>query len=202
MEAYRLGGLKPIKFDVRVIAATNRNLWDLVKEGRFREDLFYRLYVVPIEVPPLRERREDIFPLAWHFLKLYNQKYKQCKTLSSELIEILELYSWPGNVRELQNIIERLIVTIDAEVLTPEHLPNNSVYHKGDADDVSFKTSGGLSLSRAKDQVERAILSQALKMKRTTREIASQLGVDHSTVVRKLQKYGLSSAGSHQKKVI
>ena len=71
----------------------------MVKEGKFREDLFYRLYVVPIEVPPLRERREDIFPLAWHYLKQYNQKYKQSKTLSSELIKILESYRWPGNVR-------------------------------------------------------------------------------------------------------
>lgn len=201
MEAYRVGGIKPVKFDVRVIAASNRNLREMVKEGRFREDLFYRLYVVPIEVPPLRERREDIFHLAWHFLKLYNQKYKQSKTFSSELIETLELCRWPGNVRELQNIIERIVVTVDSEVLKTEHLPN-SIYQKDETGEVFFEPSAILPLSHAKGQAERTMLTHALKMKRTTREIATLLGVDHSTVVRKLQKYGLYSAGSRNKKLI
>ncbi|MBZ0154989.1 MAG: sigma 54-interacting transcriptional regulator [Alphaproteobacteria bacterium] len=198
MKAYRLGGVKPVKFDVRVVAATNRNLLDLVREEKFREDLFYRLYVVPIEVPPLRERREDIFPLSWHFLKMYNQKYKQSKTISSELIEILEAYNWPGNVRELQNIIERLIVTSDSEVLRPEHLPR-SMSLQG-AEDLLEKKEGSEipSLTSAKEQVERSMLAQAVEMKRTTREIAHMLGVDHSTVVRKLQKYGLSEGKRHR----
>ncbi|GAB4409753.1 MAG: hypothetical protein OHK0032_05420 [Thermodesulfovibrionales bacterium] len=206
MEAYRLGGTKPVKFDVRVIAATNRNLRDMVKEGRFREDLFYRLYVVPIEVPPLRERRDDIFYLAWHFLKLYNQKYKQSKTFSSELIAILETYNWPGNVRELQNIVERLVVTSDNDLLKPEHLPH-SIYQRdeGETEETPFKESkpsGIVTLYHAKELTERTLLVHALKMKRTTREIATLLGVDHSTVVRKLQKYGLSRTGSRHKKLI
>lgn len=204
MEVFRLGGVKPVKFDVRVIAATNRNLQELVKNRKFREDLFYRLYVVPIEVPPLRERREDIFPLAWHFLKQYNQKYRQSKTFSSELIEMLESYGWPGNVRELQNIVERLVVTSDSEVLKPEHLPH-SIYQRGDAEDISLdrsRVSGVVSLYHAKEQVERTMLAQAIKIKRTTREIASLLGIDHSTVVRKLQKYGLSGAEKHHKEVM
>ncbi len=195
-EIYRLGGVRPIKFDVRVIAATNRDLRDLVKKGRFREDLFYRLYVVPIEVPPLRERREDVFPLAWHFLKQYNQRYKQSKTFSSELIRVLESYSWPGNVRELQNIVERLVVMSDSEVLRPEHLPH-SIYERDKTEGLLIeynKATGIVSLNHAKEQVEREILAQAVKMKRTTREIARLLGVDHSTVVRKLCKYGLSGA--------
>jgi len=200
MEVYRVGGIRPVKFDVRVIAATNRNLRDMVKEGRFREDLFYRLYVVPIEVPPLRERREDIFPLTWHFLKQYNQRYKQSKTFSSELITILETYSWPGNVRELQNIVERLVVTGDSDLLRPEHLPH-SIYQRNEMEGFSLKnsgTSGVATLSQAKEQVERAMLVRALKMKRTTREMARLLGIDHSTVVRKLRKFGLSGAEKHQ----
>ncbi len=199
MEVYRVGGIKPVKFDVRVIAATNRTLRDLVKEGRFREDLFYRLYVVPIEVPPLRERREDIFPLTWHFLKQYNQKYRQSKTFSSELITVLEAHTWPGNVRELQNTIERLVVTGDSDILRPEHLPR-SIHHRGEGEGCRLENGspGILPLSRARENTEKAMLAQALKMKRTTREIARLLGVDHSTIVRKIRKYRLSGAGSHQ----
>ncbi|MFO0754371.1 MAG: sigma 54-interacting transcriptional regulator [Thermodesulfovibrionales bacterium] len=198
MKAYRLGGVKPVTFDVRVVAATNRNLLDLVREERFREDLFYRLCVVPIEVPPLRERREDIFPLSWHFLKMYNQKYKQSKTISSELIELLELYDWPGNVRELQNIIERLVVTSDSEVLRPEHLPRSmSLY----AEEDLLEKKEGIdmpSLLSAKEKVERSMLAQAVEMKRSTREIAHMLGIDHSTVVRKLNKHGLANGNKHR----
>lgn len=192
-EVYRLGGLKPIKFDVRVIAVTNRNLRDMVKEGKFREDLFYRLYVVPIEVPPLRERREDIFPIAWHYLRHYNQKYEQSKTFSPELIRIMEAYAWPGNVRELQNVVERMVVTSDTELLKPEHLPQSVC--KGDL--ASCKTVGTeqaavhAPLYRAKEDVEREMLTQALTERHTTREIAGMLGIDHSTVVRKIRKYGL-----------
>lgn len=196
MEVYRVGGIKPVKFDVRVIAATNRHLRDMVKEGKFREDLFYRLYVVPIEVPPLRERREDIFPLTRHFLKQYNQKYKQSKTFSSELITLLETYNWPGNVRELQNIVERLVVTGDANLLKPDQLPHG-IYQKSEPEESLFKDSmptGIVHLSRAKEQAERTMLIRALKMKQTTREIAHLLGVDHSTIVRKLRKFGLGGA--------
>lgn len=202
MEAYRLGGVKPVKFDVRIIAATNRNLRERIKEGKFREDLFYRLNVVPIEVPPLRERQEDIFPLIWHFLKQFNQKYKQSKTFSSEVIEIMESYYWPGNVRELQNIVERMVVTSDSDVLKPEHLPHG-IYQKGRADDdtrMGGTTAGIVSLKEAKAQTEKDLFVLAVSMKQTTRGIAHLLGIDHSTVVRKLRKYGLNGAESHQKK--
>lgn len=201
MEVYRVGGIRPVKFDVRVIAATNRNLTDLVREGKFREDLFYRLYVVPIEVPPLRERREDIFPLSWHFLKQYNQKYRQAKTFSSELTALLESYDWPGNVRELQNIVERLVVTGDSDLLKPEHLPPGFCQKGGTAapSPQNKRAAGVVTLSHAKAETERALLTRALEMKKTTRQIAALLGVDHSTVVRKLRKYGLGGAGKHQK---
>ena len=102
LEVVRVGGIKPVKLDARIIAATNKDLRKLTKEGKFREDLFYRLYVVPINIPPLRERREDILPLAWHFLRNCNEKFKLSKKLSRETIQILECYQWPGNVRELR----------------------------------------------------------------------------------------------------
>lgn len=129
---------------------------------------------------------------------MYNRKYKQSKTISSELIEILETYRWPGNVRELQNSIERLVVTSDAEVLRPEHLPR-SMYLQAEEDLLEKKESFAMpSLTSAKEQVERSMLAQAVEMKRTTREIAQMLGVDHSTVVRKLQKYGLTEGKRHR----
>jgi len=192
-ELYRLGGLKPIKFDVRVIAVTNRNLRDMVKEGKFREDLFYRLYVIPIEVPPLRERREDIFPIAWHYLRQYNQKYKQSKTFSPELVGIMESYTWPGNVRELQNVVERIVVTCETEIVKPEHLPQSVCqgYIASGKADGTKQESVMAPLSKAKEDVERGMLVQALTARRTTREIAGLLGIDHSTVVRKIRKYGL-----------
>jgi PAS domain S-box-containing protein len=190
-EVYRLGGVRPTQFDSRVIAVTNRKLGDLVREAKFREDLFYRLNVVPIEVPPLRERREDIFPIAWHYLGAYNHKYKQSKTFSPELIRVLEAYDWPGNVRELQNIVERLVVTSSSEVLTPDQVPP-SIHRE---DKIPWRAPDGpgerSSLPRVVEEVEKELLFQAMQTKKTTREIARLLGVNHSTIVRKIQKYGL-----------
>ncbi|MEM4313054.1 MAG: sigma 54-interacting transcriptional regulator [Thermoplasmata archaeon] len=191
MHVYRLGSIKPVKLDVRIIVATNRNLQELVKEGKFREDLFYRLYVIPVEIPPLRARPEDIFPLANHFLKKYNQKYEQVKRFSPELIKVFESYHWPGNVRELQNIIERLVVTTDAEVLRPDHLPHYFIINKKENFYENINTIDTNSLQRAKEHIERTMLVEALQAKQTTREIARLLGVNHSTVVRKIKKYGL-----------
>lgn len=120
----RLGGNKPVKIDIRVIAATNQNLPTAVKEGRFREDLFYRLNVVPIYIPPLRERKEDIIPLALFFMSEYNRELKRSYTgISPEAAEALEKYSWPGNVRELRNIIERIMSLNDDQEIRYHHLP-------------------------------------------------------------------------------
>jgi transcriptional regulator with PAS, ATPase and Fis domain len=195
LEVVRVGGVKPIKLNVRVFAATNRELPKMVKDGKFREDLFYRLYVVPIKIPPLRERREDIFPLAWHFLSHYNKKFKQTKKFSQEIIQVMEMQLWPGNVRELQNVIERMVITSDAEVLEPDHLPS-TVYQPGPDDGSMVQVKGIMSLQQARETVEKKLLSYALEMKGTTREVARILGVDHSTVVRKLKKYSLSNSSS------
>ncbi|NTV83468.1 MAG: sigma 54-interacting transcriptional regulator, partial [Bacteroidales bacterium] len=122
-EISRLGGVKTIKLDVRVVAATNRDLEPMIKEKSFREDLYYRINVIPIRIPPLRERKDDIVPLLFHFLDLYNKKYDLKKSLSDELVECLLKYDWPGNVRELMNLIERLVVTTDGQQISLENLP-------------------------------------------------------------------------------
>lgn len=192
-ELYRLGGVRPISLDIRIIAATNKNLEHLVKQGSFREDLFYRLDVVPIHLPPLRERREDIFPLAWRFLQHFNQRYKQNKTLSETLINALEAYDWPGNVRELKNIIERLVVTSDSNILRAEDLPRDIItVNNVESTNTILLPKGKIpSLKKTKEDAEKTLLMEAFSRGKTTREIGSILGVHHTTVVRKLRKYGI-----------
>jgi two-component system response regulator AtoC len=132
----RLGGNKPVKIDIRVIAATNKNLQTAVKEGRFREDLYYRLNVVPIHIPPLRERKEDIIPLALFFMSEYNRELKRSYTgITPEAAEALEKYSWPGNVRELRNIIERIMSLNDDHEIRYHHLPVEIQKHQGSVAD-------------------------------------------------------------------
>ncbi|MCA1987651.1 MAG: sigma 54-interacting transcriptional regulator, partial [Desulfarculus sp.] len=196
----RLGGTRDVKLNLRILAATNRRLRELVAAGQFREDLFYRLYVVPIEVPPLRERREDILPLALMFLGQFNQKYGVSRTLGHELLRVLEGHAWPGNVRELRNLVERLVVTADSDHLEPRHLPGNLRPAGPDPGPEPGFTPGsmdrgGLNLKQAKEDLERRLIAQALGQSANTREAAALLGVDHSTVVRKAQRYGLSVAG-------
>ncbi len=192
----RLGSVKTVDLDIRILAATNRDLKQMVSEGRFREDLFYRLYVVPIEIPPLRERREDILPLALRFLKTYNKKYEVSRTLGHELLRELETADWPGNVRELQNVIERLVVTADTEVLEPRHLPRSMHGRRQDSSvPPAVWVAEGMKLREARDEVERQLIKKALAQAGNTREAAKLLGVTHSTVVRKAQKFGLRVGG-------
>jgi transcriptional regulator with PAS, ATPase and Fis domain len=187
----RLGGVRNIQLDIRFIAATNRDLRKMVAEGKFRQDFFYRLYVVPIEIAPLRERREDILPLALMFLKeLVHNKYEVNRTFGHELMTILESYDWPGNVRELQNVIERMVVTADSEVLQPRHLPD-SVYKKAAQKGLGLWEGGSLNLRQARNALERQLISKALSQTGNTRNAAKLLGVDHSTVVRKAKKLGI-----------
>ena len=117
-----VGGVEPIPIDVRIISATNRDLEQLVKEGRFREDLYYRLNVVPINVPPLRERPDDIIPLIQTNLARCNKNLGESKAISADALSILLKYPWPGNIRELQNIVERLVITCSHEVIDSEDI--------------------------------------------------------------------------------
>lgn len=183
----RIGETVAKPFTARVIAASNRDLKKLVEQGEFREDLYYRLNVVPITIPPLRERRADIPLLAAHFLQLVNNKYNLHKKISEQAMVKLQNYSWPGNVRELENMVERLVVVVgkdnieasDIEGILPEAEMEIPIREEGE------------KLKDIVERVEKEVLQSALKEQKTTRKIAETLGIDQSTVVKKLKKYNL-----------
>ncbi|WP_397538498.1 sigma-54 interaction domain-containing protein [Rummeliibacillus pycnus] len=181
----RIGGVEDIPIDMRIIAATNQNLEKKVKEKSFREDLYYRLNVVPINIPPLRERKEDIQALAFYYLQFFNEKYYKNIEIDELMLERLKKYSWPGNVRELQNIIERFVITNQDFFINfnPSSLLSNDLV-----------LSDNRKLPGLVDFVEKAeqqILLEAKAKTKNTREMAELLGVNQSTIVRKLKKYNL-----------
>lgn len=182
-----VGGTRPIPVDVRIISATNRNLEELVKEGRFREDLYYRLNVVPINVPALRERPADIIPLIQMNIARCNRELGETKSISPVALSILLKYPWPGNIRELQNIIERLVITTSHNVITEDDI---FIFIKEAAEDNQINYAD-TSLAAALERAEKEILSRALENYKSTRAIARVLKVSQPTVVRKLNKYGL-----------
>ena len=139
-EIIRVGGTHPKEIDVRVIVATNKNLEDLIAVNRFRKDLYYRLNVVPIHILPLRERRDDILPLIFHFLGKFNKICNKEKILSPETMEALFKYNFPGNIRELANIIERLVVITEKEQIEARDLPNVIIDNEPKVSEYSFLT--------------------------------------------------------------
>jgi PAS domain S-box-containing protein/TyrR family helix-turn-helix protein len=189
-EIMRVGGEAVKKIDVRIIAATNRNLADMVKAKEFREDLYYRLNVVPLNVPPLRDRREDIPPLITHFVQIFNRKYNMNKRVAAEVIDLFMGYNWPGNVRELENLIERMIVVTPDDIISKEDLPfqfdKNALDHSS-----QVLVRGVIPLREAVESTERQLLERAYNNYRTTRQMAGALKVNASTIVRKAAKYGL-----------
>ncbi len=185
-EFERVGGEKTIKVDVRLIAATNRNLEREVSEGRFREDLFYRLNVITIHLPPLRERREDMPILSNFFVIKYAKKYKkEIKGFTPEAMEALCAYHWPGNVRELENVIERSIVLCKKSMITVDHLPKNIIPNK---EDVSLiKIPLGTSLEEA----EKEIIQKTLLMTHgSKKEAAKILGISSRKIEYKVKEWG------------
>lgn len=199
----RLGAVKERKIDFRLLAATNQDLKLCVENGTFRSDLYYRINVVPLEIPRLRDRREDIIPLALYFLELYCQKYGRLKTLTRRAMEQLRQYDWPGNVRELKNAMERLVVTsasgvteidqIPEFLLTEAHSPEETRMEPEVPDwrSTSLLDSDGFSLKRYLEDCEKKVLSEVLKTCGSTHKAAKFLKMDQSTIVRKKQKYGL-----------
>lgn len=185
-EIQRVGGITMKKVDFRLIAATNRNLEDMVKNRLFREDLFYRLNVVPVKIPPLRERKEEIMPLTSLFLDKFNRKYGLDKKISAEIIRNFLSYEWPGNVRELENTIERLVVTSDANIILMENLAAGTNIGRPSGND------SGLSLRNSVDETERHLLLQAAQQCKNTREMAAFLGISQSAVVKKMRKHGIN----------
>ena len=186
-EFERIGGTKTIAVDVRIIAATNKNLKDEVNSGNFREDLFYRLNVVPIVVPPLRERKEDIPILTEHFLKNYTQKnHRPVKGVLPRTLDLLMRYNWPGNVRELENAIERAVIITRAEQLTPTDLPLNI---QSLADDLKA-TETGVMPGRTLKEVERDLIIKTLEQTNGNRtHTAKILGITRKTLQNKLKEY-------------
>ncbi len=188
----RIGGTRDIKLNLRFIAASNRDINRLVEEGKFREDLFFRLDVIPLRVPSLQERKEDIRPLAEQFLQKMSHRFGQNKIFTNEAFKCLENYSWPGNVRELENLIERMFIVVEDNEIGVEHLPRHLIDRRAGRDKRKYSGMTLQTLKEAREEMERELFSTAMGSCRTTYEIAEALEIDQSTVVRKLKKYGLS----------
>lgn len=160
----RLGGRGARKIDFRLITATNEDLEDCVRKGRFREDLYFRINVVPIFIPPLREREGDVAILVDHFLRIYCASAKKpLKALKPDVLEILEDYQWPGNVRELENMVQRLVVMNDSATITAEHLPQNLLYSSTASQEAILIPEGGVEFDVEMEKIEVAYLNAALK---------------------------------------
>lgn len=196
-EIVRVGGTEAIPVNVRIIAATNKNLEEMVRNKQFREDLYYRLNVVKFTVPPLRERKEDIIPTCLYYFSYFNAVYSMDKKISPSLLFELKNRDWPGNVRELKNMVERLVVTSLGDVIALSDLqyidegelskpqpsynePSRPVY----VNDI-------IPLKEAVEETEKQLLKKATEKYGSSRKVAEALGKDHSTIVRKLKKYGI-----------
>jgi two-component system response regulator AtoC len=191
-EIKRVGGTESLRLDVRIIAATNQVLETLVKQGKFREDLFYRLNVVSITLPPLRERRDDVPLLADHFLHKFSEEHhKEISHISPEALEILIQYDWPGNVRELENTIERAIILSFHPIILPGDLPQHITGSKGGRDLVLFPEKP-LSLK----EVEKSYVLKVLQETRGNKKRAAEiLGIDRTTLYRILEKESENGKG-------
>ena len=217
-EIDRIGGTKPIKIDARVVAATNQDLEKAIEKGDFREDLFYRLNIIPINMPPLRERKSDIPLLVNYFLINFNHtKNKSIKEISREAMEILIDYSWPGNIRELANFIERMVVLSVGETLTPRDLPQKVLgdvpkekwerpVEENDSGETPAEVlrnsmqqsfflglpDGGINLKKAVEDFEKEIILEALeKTNGVKNKAATLLGLNRTTLVEKLKKMNI-----------
>ena len=189
-EIQRVGGEKTHQVDVRIVAATNRDLEAEVSRGRFREDLFYRLNVMPLDVPPLRERRGDIPLLADHFLKKYAAKNRKAvKGFSPMAMNMFIKYDWPGNVRELENVVERAVILLTGEHITEKQLPLNMVNAGGEA---NAPASAAMNGERSLEDVEKEAIQATLEATAGNKsESARRLGITRKTLHNKLKRYGI-----------
>ena len=180
----RLGSNEPIHTDARIIAATNRNLFEEIERKNFRQDLYFRLNVVPIYIPPLRERKEDILPLAEHFLRKLRRKFPHpIEKISDEAMEIMQNYDWPGNVRELENTIERIAVLCAPRIITPEHLP----------DEILKKQTQSAITEGSLPEMERQTIENALRKAKGKQTVAAKiLGISRDKLRYRIEKYGIN----------
>jgi transcriptional regulator with PAS, ATPase and Fis domain len=183
----KLGGSKEITVDVRIIVATNTNLEEMVNKGTFRKDLFYRINTFPIRLPPLRERREDIAPLAEYFVKEIAQDYhKRIKGITPEALEILEGYDWPGNVRELRNTIEKAVIIARGELITPEDIGLKTV-------ELVREDEIPLNYNQAVNKLEINLLKKALERTQGNQTKAAKLlGVSRNFLIRLMKKHRIN----------
>jgi len=181
-EIYRVGGRKSIKLDVRIVAATNRDLEHMVRVGKFRSDLFYRLNVISIWIPPLRDRKEDIPPLIHYFLEKYNKKYNKHKNVSPQLVERFIYCQWQGNIRELENTIERMVVLSHGDLIDTDFLTEGER-------SLPLTEPTSMNLKDILDQTERNLIQRVYEECKSTRKAAKILGIDQSTIVKKMKKY-------------
>jgi PAS domain S-box-containing protein len=186
-EIIRLGGTKSKQIDFRLIAATNRDLESMVAGGEFRKDLYFRLSTLPLFIPPLRERREDILPLLNHFLRKFTKSFHLKKMFSQEVYDALVQYPFPGNVRELTHIVEQLVVMSESQTVVLDDLPQT--LRVGGTSVATFENGNTLKLTRA--EVEKKLLEEALRKHKTLLKTAQALGVNQSTVSRKMRRYGI-----------
>ncbi|HDR4896138.1 RNA polymerase subunit sigma-54 [Bacillus thuringiensis] len=175
-----IGGRELKKVDVRIVAATNRDLSEMVKQGTFRKDLYYRLNVIPIAIPPLRERTEDILPLIYHYLQHFNKKYGRDVKLAPSTLQMFVGYPWEGNNREIENVIERIVITVD-DVVTVEDLPLSM-------QEAAVEQSGQ-SLYKMLEEVERNIILKAYKTYGSSYKVAEFLQISQSAATRKIKKF-------------
>jgi DNA-binding NtrC family response regulator len=189
----RLGGRGARKIDFRLIVATNEDLEDCVRKGRFREDLYFRINVVPIFVPALREREGDVALLVDHFLRVYcAAANKPLKTLKPEVLEILEDYSWPGNVRELENLVQRLVIITDSSTITAEHLPQNLLYSSTASQEAILIPEQGVDFDAEMQRIEVAYLKAALRRTSGKKSAAAALlQIDNQRMKYLCRKHGI-----------
>lgn len=185
-EFTRVGGTKPMRTDARIIAATNTDLAAAVKQGAFRQDLFYRLNVIPVGLPPLRDRKEDIPLLAEHFRERFNRRFgKKVKGFAPGVLESFSAYSWPGNVRELRNVVERLVAVEKGEVITESSLPQEIISDAAEAEDSSLKS--------ARDDFEKQHIIKALEQTGWNQtQAAKLLGIHRNALLYKMEKHKIS----------
>jgi DNA-binding NtrC family response regulator len=188
-EFMKVGSQKRIKLDIRIIASSNRDLREAIRAGTFREDLFYRLSVVPVHIPPLRARTEDISLLVEHFLEKYRRKSKRhVRGISRRALEMLTAYPWPGNVRELEHVIERILILEDGDMIEPEHLPNSILQRKGEFREFSEEIF-------PLEELERRYIQFILRRTKGKRQEAARiLGINRKTLSLKIKKHGLRFA--------
>jgi PAS domain S-box-containing protein len=190
-EVFKVGGVSPQKIDVRVLAASNKDLEKMVEAGAFRDDLYYRLNVIPLTVPPLRDHKEDIPLLAHTYLQRFNSRYRTDKRLSPGAVDQLCEYSWPGNIRELAHTLERLVIMTKGEAIEAGNLPKAMVAHAAPTQGLMVGTCPDLDVGPLKEAIgefEQALISKAIQQQGSIRKAAKVLEIDPSTVLRKMRR--------------